>query len=131
MSEKYNSQTDTDILDSEYSEEEHAVDKMSEEDERIDQAVKTLQEKDTEIEKTAEEIKDKLQYLADKVFSNEEIAFCNNDNKKLDFSLKFSDNLTQNRTSGNLNFKSFFTENNIQGEFENSELENKKVRVSR
>ena len=45
------------------------------------------------------------------------------DNKKLDFSLKFSDNLTQNRTSGNLNFKSFFTENNIQGEFENSELE--------
>ena len=30
-----------------------------------------------------EEIKDKLQYLADKVFSDEEIAFCNNDNKKL------------------------------------------------
>ncbi len=45
------------------------------------------------------------------------------DNKKLDFSFKFSDNLTQNRTSGNLNFKSFLTENNIQGEFENSELE--------
>ncbi len=45
------------------------------------------------------------------------------DNKKLDFSFKFSDNLTQNRTSGNLNFKSFLTEDNIQGEFENSELE--------
>lgn len=30
-----------------------------------------------------EEIKDKLQYLSYKVFSDEEIAFCNNDNKKL------------------------------------------------
>ncbi|MBP1645923.1 MAG: hypothetical protein H6Q16_1498 [Bacteroidetes bacterium] len=44
-------------------------------------------------------------------------------NKKLDFNLTFSDNLTNNRTSGNLNFKSFFEENSIQGGFENSDIE--------
>lgn len=55
-----------------------------------------------------------LRNLTLDVFSN---------NKKLDFLLKFSDNLTQNRTSGYLNFKSFITDNDIQGGFESSELE--------
>jgi hypothetical protein len=55
-----------------------------------------------------------LKNLALDIFSN---------NSKLDFGLKFSDNLSQNRTSGNLNFKSLISDDYIQGEFENSELE--------
>ena len=54
MSEKNNSKMNTEVLDHEYSEEEHAVNEMSEESERIDQAIETLQENKEESRKEPE-----------------------------------------------------------------------------
>lgn len=43
--------------------------------------------------------------------------------EKLDLALNFADEKTENRTKGSVNFKSIFTNNSIEGSFENSQFE--------
>ncbi|MFA6367621.1 MAG: translocation/assembly module TamB domain-containing protein [Bacteroidales bacterium] len=61
--------------------------------------------------------------LTDSLYIRNIILDVISNSKKIDFDLNFADNKTSNNTKGHLNFKSIFTNNSLQGSFENSQIE--------